>query len=82
MQSDKWKPLTAAEDYFKDCQKKPIWYIFAADHPRTFYLSNCENIAFQNRAGKDIWTTKGEGEIVLPPDVGIYIVNGMSLPPE
>lgn len=66
-------------DLLKDCKKDPIEYIFAEDHERMVYFSDCENIAFQTRKGQDIWNTSGEGQIKLPAQVGVYIVRGKSL---
>jgi hypothetical protein len=51
-------------------------YILAATFERKLYCSECENIDFQNRSGNSIWETKGTGEILLPAEVGVYIVRG------
>jgi hypothetical protein len=40
------------------------------------YFSECENIDFQNEKGETIWSTKGEGQILVPPGVGVYVVRG------
>jgi hypothetical protein len=40
------------------------------------YFLECENIAFQNKKGEDIWSTRGDGEIDVPAGVGVYVVRG------
>lgn len=73
---NRWKSLTVASDFFEDCKKQPIDYIFAESFERKVYFWECENIAFQNKKGEDIWSTKDGGEIDLPAEVGVYIVRG------
>lgn len=78
LQRDRWGPLSVAPDFFLQSKKQPIDYIYATDHKRKIYFLDCENIAFQNKEGEDIWSTTGDGEIDLPANVGVYIYKGTS----
>ncbi|PVH94113.1 hypothetical protein DM02DRAFT_618850 [Periconia macrospinosa] len=53
-------------------------YILAENYERRIYFLECENIDFQNRKGENIWSTKGDGQIDLPAQVGVYIIRGKS----
>ena len=67
-----------SSDFFAQHKKQPIDYIYAGNHKRKVYFLDCENIAFQDKNGEDIWSTTGDGEIDLPADVGVYIYKGTS----
>jgi hypothetical protein len=76
MKRKRWKSLTVSTDFFDGCTKQPAEYILAESYERKIYFLDCENIAFQDIKGQDIWSTTGNGEIDLPAEVGVYIVRG------
>ena len=75
-QKDLWKPLSVSSDYFIGCKKHAVVYIPPENYERKYYFLDCDNIAFQTETGETIWSTKGEGEMDLPADVGLFIVKG------
>jgi hypothetical protein len=79
LQRDRWNNLTVHKDFFASCTKQPVEYITATSYERKAYFLECENIAFQDKEGTDIWSTKGDGEIELPAGVGVYVIGGKSI---
>ncbi len=41
-----------------------------------FYFRECSTIAFQDTKSETIWETDGDGEILLPANVGVYLTWG------
>ncbi|KAF2020334.1 hypothetical protein BU24DRAFT_419874 [Aaosphaeria arxii CBS 175.79] len=71
-----WQNLTVPADFFKDGRRDTIKYFQASPTSRKFYFSRCEIIDFQDINGHSIWTTKGDGEIALPANIGVFLLNG------
>jgi len=68
--------LTEGEDFFEDVAWQPIDYISAVNYERKICFLRCENLAFQTTSGKAIWTTNGDGEMVVPANLGVYLIRG------
>ena len=78
LQSKRWKPLTVPTTFFDDCNIHAFNYIAAENANRMLYCFGCESIEFLTPKSAKIWFTRGDGEMVLPMNVMVYIRQGKS----
>lgn len=76
MQRQRWTSLTQDKDFFNNVDWQPIDFIPSVGYERKICFLGCESLAFQNPSGKAIWTTKGDGEMIVPANVGVYLIRG------
>lgn len=64
--------------YFDGCDRHPMNWIAPEKEERRLFCFGCEAIKFVKGLGTTIWTTSGDGEMVLPPGVEVWIRYGKS----
>lgn len=75
-QRNLWKPLTEPDDFFKDCFTQAVVFLPPEGYARQIYVLNGQEIVFHDMEGKHIWSTKGDGQILLPARVSIAVKLG------
>ena len=61
---------------FDQADSKALQYIPPEPNDRKFACARSEKIVFQDKDEKMIWATKGKGQMILPAQTAVWIMNG------
>jgi hypothetical protein len=70
--------LTVSIEFFNDCYIQPFNIVVAENAERKLYCLGCKSIEFYTSKSEMIWSTSGDGEMILPKNIMVYIREGKS----